>query len=185
MHRKKERPQESLRSSLYAGKPETGAVRQEEEACRNERRMPLPGLRLLAADLRRLWPASAAILVYGLVTHLIFDRFCPMLILTGFPCPGCGMTRALILVLTGRFAAAWQFQPPVYGWILLALAFGARRYLIGRPVSARETRVWMTMLGLLLLSSLALYGYRIFCGFPPGLVEPGKTLMGVLSSLRS
>lgn len=131
MHRKEERPQESLRSSLYTGELGNGdcgreKAQEEKKSCPR----PVSGLRLLAGDLRRLCPAAAAILAYGVVTHLLFDRFCPMLILTGFPCPGCGMTRALFLVLTGRFAAAWRFQPSVYGWILLAAAFGMRRYLI-------------------------------------------------------
>lgn len=184
MHRKEERPQESLRSSLYTGELGNGdcgreKAQEEKKSCPR----PVSGLRLLAGDLRRLCPAAAAILAYGVVTHLLFDRFCPMLILTGFPCPGCGMTRALFLVLTGRFAAAWRFQSPVYGWILLAAAFGMRRYLIKKPRSVRETYIWTLLLGLLLLSSLALYGYRVFRGFPPEIVEPGGTLMGLVSSL--
>ena len=105
MHRKEERPQESLRSSLYTGELGNGdcgreKAQEEKKSCPR----PVSGLRLLAGDLRRLCPAAAAILAYGVVTHLLFDRFCPMLILTGFPCPGCGMTRALFLVLTGRLS---------------------------------------------------------------------------------
>ena len=100
-----------------------------------------------------------------------------MLILTGLPCPGCGMTRALFLALTGRFTRAWEFQPPVYGWILLGLAFAVRRYLTVSPVSAREKQLWTLALALLLLASLVLYIYRMFTGFPEGIVEPGRTLV--------
>lgn len=100
-----------------------------------------------------------------------------MLILTGLPCPGCGMTRALFLALTGRFARAWEFQPPVYGWILLGLAFAVRRYLTVSPVSTREKQLWTLALALLLLASLVLYIYRMFTGFPEGIVEPGRTLV--------
>lgn len=70
------------------------------------------GVRLFGNDIRALLPAILALAWYWLVTHLLFDRFCPMQILLGLPCPGCGMTRAFMLVLTGRFAAAWSLQPP-------------------------------------------------------------------------
>ncbi len=159
-HRNEERPQGFLRSSLH-GK----------------------GLPLLLEDLRNLAPAIAAIFVYGIVTHLIFGRFCPMLILTDFPCPGCGMTRALALVLTGRLSMAWELQPLIYGWILLAAAFGIRRYLIGKKMSSKEKNIWLLALGLLLAGSLVLYGYRIFAGFPEGIAGQGKTLWQALAEL--
>ena len=159
-HRNEERPQGFLRSSLH-GK----------------------GLPLILEDLKNLAPAIAAIFVYGLVTHLIFGRFCPMLILTGFPCPGCGMTRALFLVLTGHFSSAWKLQPLIWGWILLAAAFGIRRYLIGKKMSSKEKNIWLLAFGFLLAGSLVLYGYRIFTGFPDGIAGQGKTLWKVLEEL--
>ena len=78
MHRKEERPQESLRSSLYTGELGNGdcgreKAQEEKKSCPR----PVSGLRLLAGDLRRLCPAAAAILAYGVVTHLLFDRFLP------------------------------------------------------------------------------------------------------------
>lgn len=141
------------------------------------------GLALLLEDIRALFPAIAAILVYALITHLIFNRFCPMLILTDYPCPGCGMTRALFLVLTGQFARAWEFQPPVYGWILFGTAFLIRRYLTEKPLMSREKNIWILLLALLLFWSLILYGYRIFAGFPQKIAAPGRTLSEVVKAL--
>lgn len=182
-HRNEERPQEPLRSSLHTERHSGGAYRKARGETSEQASLRRgTGLRLLAGDLRRLCPAAAALLIYGIVTHLVFDRFCPMLILTDFPCPGCGMTRALFLVLTGHFSAAWKFHPPVYGWIFLGLAFGVRRYVIKREASVRETYIWMLLLGVLLVSSLVLYGYRILQGFPPGIVEPGRTLFELIVS---
>ncbi len=41
---------------------------------------------------------------------------CPLLKLTGLPCPGCGMTRSCLALLRGNWAAAWRFNPfgPVF-----------------------------------------------------------------------
>ncbi len=142
-------------------------------------------LYLLAEDVRTLVPAAAALLAYGLLTHLLFDRFCPMLILVDFPCPGCGMTRALFFVLTGRFGHAWRLQPLVYGWILYGLAFGFRRYFTKGAKYWLEKRAWLAAPVLLLMAGLVLYLYRIVCGFPPGLKEAGATLPGlILDMLR-
>ena len=183
-HRNEERPQHCLRSSLREAlhkRALAGEARQAGPEGKLPRRKT--GLPLFLDDIRMLAPAIGAILAYGLVTHLIFDRFCPMLILTGCPCPGCGMTRALFLALTGQFSRAWEFQSPVYGWILFGLAFGIRRYFIRKPFSSREKSGWLLLLSLLLISSLVLYGYRIFHGFPEGIAEPGRTLPEVVKGL--
>lgn len=39
--------------------------------------------------------------------------------MTGFPCPGCGLTRAMFMVLRGDFAGAWKMHPFIYGVIIL------------------------------------------------------------------
>lgn len=37
--------------------------------------------------------------------------FCPFKVLTGIPCPGCGMTRALISITKGDLRAAFRYNP--------------------------------------------------------------------------
>jgi hypothetical protein len=37
--------------------------------------------------------------------------FCPFKALTGLPCPGCGMTRALLSMTKGDFHGAFAFNP--------------------------------------------------------------------------
>ena len=36
---------------------------------------------------------------------------CPVRLLTGFPCPGCGTTRALGAISIGDFEQAWSLNP--------------------------------------------------------------------------
>lgn len=107
-----------------------------------------------------------------------------MLILTGLPCPGCGMTRALFLVLRGSFQKAWELQPLIYGWILLGGAYGIRRYLFYKTKwTMREKRIWTAVFALLLSGSLFLYTYRILRGFPLDVREEGRTLWELIGIL--
>lgn len=36
---------------------------------------------------------------------------CPFRLLTGLPCPGCGMGRALTAAFRGNLSASWHFHP--------------------------------------------------------------------------
>ena len=85
---------------------------------------------------------------------ILFKTGCPFLSITGIPCPGCGMTRAIIMALRLDFAGARLYHPlfftvPV---ILLLLLFGI--YL--RPKLQRL--IWI----ILVASFLLTYFVRIF-----------------------
>ena len=50
---------------------------------------------------------------------------CPLLKVTGLPCPGCGMTRACLAMLQGNWAEVWHLNPfgPVFAvfWAVVAV----------------------------------------------------------------
>jgi uncharacterized protein DUF2752 len=48
---------------------------------------------------------------------------CPFFRLTGIPCPGCGLTRAVILLLKGDFRASLRFHAFAPIFLLAAVAF--------------------------------------------------------------
>ncbi|WP_294401166.1 DUF2752 domain-containing protein [uncultured Clostridium sp.] len=61
------------------------------------------------------------------IIFLILTRFtCLIKLITGFPCPGCGMTRAYLSMLNLNFKDAWNYHslfwfiPPVGVFIILA-----------------------------------------------------------------
>lgn len=119
------------------------------------------GIVQLRKDLYDLRYALLGLAVYYVLVHILFGQFCPMMIVLHFPCPGCGMTRALFLVLSGQWQQAWRLQPLVYGWSLLAILFAVNRYLLNK-----KPKTLTYLLIVLLLGTLILYVYRIYFGFP-------------------
>ena len=82
--------------------------------------------------LQDLWNIRIAILVFAIyfvIGRKFLYSLCPMVIMTGFPCPGCGLTRAMFMVLRGDFTGAWKMHPFIYGVIILVGWFGMRRYI--------------------------------------------------------
>lgn len=110
------------------------------------------------------------ILVYYVIVSYIFSAFCPSVIVTGFPCPGCGITRGFLFVMTGQFERAWNINPLIYGWIFFALYVGVQRYLLGR-----EARGWKKLLAILAVAMIVVFIYRMYRYFPN---KPPMTFTG-------
>ncbi len=86
---------------------------------------------------------------------------CPMVLLTGFPCPGCGMSRAAVLFLKGHWKEAWQMHPFIYIVLILAVLAFIQRYIWGRSLSAIGRAAVLTA-----LLAIGFYIYRIVKFFP-------------------
>lgn len=64
--------------------------------------------------------------------------FCPFELLTGIPCPGCGMTRAILCLIAGNPSDALLYNP--FSFLLLALVTASilpRRWLVRTPAAVR------------------------------------------------
>ena len=112
-------------------------------------------------DLKNFRVAILALVLYNVLARGIFQAFCPQLILTGFPCAGCGMTRAVFCILTGSFERGMRLNPAAPLWILFLLWFFGNRYLKG--VHPKSTMLW---LALVCAATLGIYGYRMLHFFP-------------------
>ncbi len=51
---------------------------------------------------------------------------CPIQLVSGVRCPGCGITRACLAFVRADFATAWSFHPAAFVLIPLAVAFALR-----------------------------------------------------------
>jgi hypothetical protein len=66
---------------------------------------------------------------------------CPFALVTGVPCPGCGMTRASLALLHGDLAAAFRLQPLSPVLVPIAALLSAETlfvYLWQRPNTLSE-----------------------------------------------
>ena len=100
---------------------------------KNEKGLNLRNIgKRLWRDLKGYKWALPAFLVYDVMVTTLFGAFCPLVILAGLPCPGCGMTRALYCVAVGRFADAFSYNPSIYLWILAGIYAAWHRYVRGR-----------------------------------------------------
>ena len=57
---------------------------------------------------------------------------CPLRILTGYPCPGCGGTRAMGSIALGQFDQAWSFNPLAFLVAIISIAWAVRLTYLDR-----------------------------------------------------
>ena len=106
------------------------------------------GARQFADRLREEWatdPLPMAVIGWGYfglafaqhALHLYGPPLCPFRLLTGHPCPLCGMTHAFGALMAGDVSAAVHFNafvvPVFVGWLAMTLAYTAQ--LTGRRFS--------------------------------------------------
>ena len=125
---------------------------------------------LLLNDLKYNLPGLLVVAGYILVFQLFLHTICPMQLIFGLPCPGCGLTRAATLLITGHFAQSFQMHPFLIAWILMAADWGLSRYVFMRK--AKELPV---LLGLVLIGMVVLYLYRMRVYYPH--TQPMNPLM--------
>lgn len=93
------------------------------------------------------------IFVFGL--FIVFIYKCPFLLIFRFPCPGCGLSRAMLSFIYGDISEAIRYHP------LFPLVIFDFCYLIIRP--KHKFPVWIEVLLLIIsvLLFILVYIYRI------------------------
>lgn len=112
---------------------------------------------------RKLFLTVALILAAGIGYALLvrftgFGIACPINRLTGLKCPGCGVTRMCLSLMSGDLAAAWSYNPALICAFPFLLAIGAD--LAYRYVKYGDKRLdpWANVLMWVLLVSLLIFG---------------------------
>lgn len=68
------------------------------------------------------------------IPQIFFHHYCPMVLITGMPCPGCGLTRAFISLIKLDIASAIEYNPTIFLWIVFVLAAVYLRYVRGKSL---------------------------------------------------
>ncbi len=116
---------------------------------------------LIKEDLKRVAPAIIPVVFYCALTQLLFHRICPFVLITGFPCPACGMTRAVACFATGRWHEAALYNIMAVPWVILGAAALVRRYVI-----PGKKRMMEISLCLVCIATIAYYIFRIIYLYP-------------------
>lgn len=111
------------------------------------------------ADIKKFWPIPVIVLLMYLVLHKLEGAFCPSVIIFGLPCPGCGITRAVLYVLKGQFAEAFYINPSVYLWILFILYIIVVRYILGKKVKYVTTIAAVIAIVMVIRFAYGMYMY--------------------------
>ena len=112
---------------------------------------------------------ATTVVVVAAVALLSIGWRCPIKLVTGIPCPGCGLSRATRLALSGDFAAAtkmhplvWLVVPVVTAFVLVELVGYARTGTFGASRRVRGSNAVMLVTASLLF---ALWLARMFGAF--------------------
>lgn len=115
----------------------------------------------IASDIKEYGMAVVVFIAYAVIVNLVFHAFCPIVIFSGFPCPGCGITRAAVCLLTGRFKQAWLLNPVIFAIVAVVVYFCINRYLLGRKSAGIK---WLIAAVFVLL--ICVYLVRMYMYFP-------------------
>ena len=73
--------------------------------------------------------ALIVVILYLALMWILFHTLCPFYAIFHFPCPACGLTRACLLILTGRFTKSLGYNPTAIFWIISISCFIIDRYI--------------------------------------------------------
>jgi hypothetical protein len=103
---------------------------------------PANSERMLAATGVAALAGGSAVVAYFDPSKVHIFPLCPLLALTGFACPGCGLTRAFHSLFHGDIIPALDFNllvpvwAVIFGWVFLSLLLIA--------IGKKGLRMWPT-----------------------------------------
>ena len=90
------------------------------------------------ADIRRFWIGLLGYTAYHFFAMHFLGSACPMIYITGFSCPACGITRALTDILKFDFEGAYYLNPVSFLWFVFFLYFFIVRYFFGKKAKGTD-----------------------------------------------
>ncbi|MBP3543205.1 MAG: DUF2752 domain-containing protein [Lachnospiraceae bacterium] len=117
--------------------------------------------KLIRQDIGEHWKPAMAVLVVMAIFVKCFGGACISKLITGLPCPACGMSRAAGLFLKGQIKESLQMQP-----LFILLIIGAILLILCRYVCRRYEAVLKYYAAFLIVFAIVFYVYRMIRYFP-------------------
>ncbi len=83
---------------------------------------------------------------------------CPVRLLTGFPCPGCGGTRSMGAISVGQFDQAWSLNPLAFAVCIIAILWAVRISPVNNLARSASSIFRAFPLALQVIPLVVLYG---------------------------
>ena len=117
-----------------------------------------------------------ALTAYYYLSNLFFGFVCPSEILLGLPCPGCGLTRAALLMIKGDFDGSMRMNP-----MLLFIPF----YFV--LIKRKKKSLADLYLICVIVISFIIFGFRMIYSFgtEPLVFNPNNLTGFFLHSLQN
>ena len=98
-------------------------------------------------------------------SHLLgLPTLCPFRLLTGYPCPGCGITRALVCAAHGHWRDSLHFHP--LGLPALCCLLAVLLWQVFRPRERFPVRAEKALFAAGLVAVLLVWVLRLIGGLP-------------------
>ncbi len=135
------------------------------------------GFLIWIQDVKNWYRGVLAALIYILIADLLFGNMCPMVLVFGYPCPACGLTRAGLSLLAFHPDVALLFNPMIYPIAAVMI------YAVGcRYIMQCKCRGIIPMIVMISIGLMVLYCYRMKYQFPsnPPMVYNSRNLIAYL-----
>lgn len=143
---------------------------------------------LLKKDIKVGGPVLLVIIFLIIVSEIIMGKICPVRMILGIPCPGCGVTRAFVLVLKGYFYEATVMHPIWILLVILAVAFMIARYFVeDEEQSQKLIKILKKCFLAVIAFSIIFYVYRMIYWFPnraPMEYDENNLIKNILENLK-
>lgn len=140
------------------------------------------GLQLFYMDIKSAKWAIMLVIACFVFLKKVLHSLCPVVLITGFPCPGCGLTRAGFKVLRFDFAGAWRIHPFIFAIMILAVVYAVERYVYcKKKMNVTKWCAIVVVFGMVLFYVWRMH--HMFPDVPPMTYYHRNLLTGILGTI--